>query len=508
MTEKKNMIEIKPVAFEAPVFYFVRSDRCLENYSIYCFRGLVYIGQKCKIGSINVENRGAAMTEWHEKYNGHRINGGSFGVIYEVEGMPNVVIKALNPDPDLGSAEDRRRMQREIAILNQLNGSPNIIPITDYEIEAVCPWYMMPKATMNLSDYVEQHGQLDEEVTITLTMQILTGLQAAHEISILHRDLGPHNILLFQRPDAPLPDVWVADFGLGRDHKRNSKALTRSVDTHLGHASFISPEQYEALANANIQSDIYSVGALMTYMVTGKDPLRTRIESGLLDITLELMQQNPKRRPADTQAVFTMLEQYLRIRNPQRIRSSIQEIGFEFQVKRTLTHEQVVDLSDYLTKNNRIYTGGNQGDLTYDTYFEPLLNLPPGLVLTWAQDYASPENVETFLDRFEEQLEQIAYQTRWTFRSMYFICDFIMSLFDIDKVKGRITSLVAYAYSRGFGEASISLNRIVIGRYEDNDVVIKIARALAKYADRDNMKSFMDDKSSSVRHAAFMDAYL
>ncbi|WP_179136307.1 serine/threonine-protein kinase [Paenibacillus sp. 32352] len=446
------------------------------------------------------------MMEWHERYKGRRMNGGSFGVIYEIEGMPDVVIKAL--DPELKSREDRRRMQREIVILNELKGSPNIIPISDYDVEAKCPWYMMPRATMNLFDFVTHNGTLDEEVTIKFAKQILVGLQAAHKKNILHRDLGPHNILLFHQPNAPLPDIWVADFGLGRDYNRMSKSLTRSIHTHLGHSSFISPEQYEALSNASVQSDLYSVGALMVYMVTGKDPLRTRVETGLGDVIRELMEHNPSRRPVDVGEVIKVLDQYLRIRNPQRIRSSIQEIGSEFSNRRTLTLEQVADMSDYLTQNNRLYTGGNQGDLTFASYFSPLMELPSDLVLVWARDYAAPENVELFLDRFEEQLVQITHQTRWSFRSMTVICSFLMKLFVIDELKGRITSMVAYAYTRGFGEAHGSLNQIVTGRYENNRVVIQIARALTKYSDSDNMRSFMEDKKSQIRHAAFIDAYI
>lgn len=448
------------------------------------------------------------MMEWHERYEGRRINGGSFGIIYEIEGIPDVVIKAL--DPELESREDRSRMQREIKILNELKGSPNIIPISDsdYDVEADCPWYMMPKATMNLFDYVTQNGPLDEEVTIMFAKQILVGLQAAHEKKILHRDLGPNNILLFHQPEAPLPDIWVADFGLGRDYNRMSKSLTRSIHTHLGHSSFISPEQYEALSNASIQSDLFSVGALMVYMATGKDPLRTRIETGLGDVTRELMEHIPSRRPADVQAVIIMLDQYLRIRNPQRIRSSIQEVGSEFSISGMMTTEQVVDLTDYFIQKNRLYTGGNQGDLTFSSYFSPLMELPSDLVLVWASDYAAPENVELFLDRFEEQLEQITHQTRWSFRSMTVICSFLMKLFVIDKLKGRITSMVACAYTRGFGEAYENLNQIVSGRYENDRVVIQIARALTKYRDSNSMQSFMEDKNSQIRHAAFMDAYL
>lgn len=447
------------------------------------------------------------MTEWHKRYRGRRLNGGSFGVIYEIEGMPDVVIKALNPD--LESNEDRHRMQREIGMLNALKGSPNIIPISDeQEVNAIHPWYMMPRATSNLADFVKLHDKLDEDVTIAFALQILAGLQIAHKKSILHRDLGPHNILLFQHPDNPLPDIWIADFGLGRDYAQMTKGLTRSIHTGLGQSSFISPEQYKLLSNASVQSDLYSVGALMVYMVTGEDPLRTRVETGLGEITRELMQNKASQRPADADEVITSINQYLRIRNPQRPRKSIIEIGSEFAGSETLTAESVVDLSAYLTRQNRLYTGTNQGDLTFSSYFSPLMELPADLVLVWARVYAAAENVELFLERFEEQLKLIIDQTRWSFRSMTIICRFLMKLFEIDKLRGRITSLIAYTYTRGFSEAYDSLTNIVTTRYDNDLNVIQIARSLSKYADNDTMRSFMNIQAVDIRHAAFMDAYL
>jgi len=89
---------------------------------------------------------------------------------------------------------------------------------------------------------------------------------AAHSNNVLHRDLSPNNILI-----ADKGQVWVADFGLGKDYDRRSMGGKSSLAGH-GTQSYVAPEQLEKLRNATERSDVYSLGEIFYFILTGKTP--------------------------------------------------------------------------------------------------------------------------------------------------------------------------------------------------------------------------------------------
>jgi eukaryotic-like serine/threonine-protein kinase len=166
--------------------------------------------------------------------------------------------------------EDRKRIIREINCLIQLQSNNNVIDILDYSTEASYPWFVMPKADSNLYNYIISNGVFDEEKCLKVIYQILNAIEEAHDKDILHRDLGASNILLFTNDN--LFDVKVADFSLGRDFSTSSKTLTRKSTSRLGQDAFVAPEQIRNLSLATKLSDIFAIGSLMSFMLTGEDP--------------------------------------------------------------------------------------------------------------------------------------------------------------------------------------------------------------------------------------------
>ncbi|OIJ13369.1 hypothetical protein BKP35_09035 [Anaerobacillus arseniciselenatis] len=445
--------------------------------------------------------------EWTDRYNARKINEGAYGEILEINSDKTKVIKALHPN--YSDREDLQRIQREIHCLGKLKDNSNVIDILDFNSNARLPWFVMPRATTNLHDYVLKQGALSDELTINITYSILNAMKDAHHNDILHRDLGASNILLFIKDE--YIDVRVADFSLGRDFKKSTKPLTRSIHSRLGHDAFIAPEQYKSLSNATKLSDIYSIGALMLFMCTGDNPLRaiTRpIESSLSNIISDLMQDNPNKRPGNIDEVINLLHRFQRLRNSRRVRSTFHEICNNFAAGQTMSEESFIDLTEYLTNKKRLYKGEKQGHLTYDEYFSPLLMAPPNLIATWVKEYAAPSNVDLFIDRYQEQLEQIMGQTRWTFRSMNSICHFLMSNFYYhDRLKAKIADMITNVYSRHFNEAHSSLLRIVTNEYDNERLVVNIAMAISKYSNHKIVKEFIDDNEPRIKHVAFIEAF-
>ncbi|MBA3927726.1 protein kinase domain-containing protein [Listeria rustica] len=103
---------------------------------------------------------------------------------------------------------------------------------------------------------------LDEESRWDIIFAVLNGVESAHQESILHRDLKPNNILMVNG------DWVVADFGLGKTQS-GSSGVNSSVFGY-GNVTFAAPEQIDKLKDATVESDVYSLGALIHFVFTGE----------------------------------------------------------------------------------------------------------------------------------------------------------------------------------------------------------------------------------------------
>lgn len=108
-------------------------------------------------------------------------------------------------------------------------------------------------------DIINENGTLDEKKAIKYTLDIAKGLSLIHSKNIIHRDISPDNVIIDENDNAVLLDFDIARFG-----NKNKSTDT----TILGTAGFASPEQF-GFAQTDFRSDIYSLGVLLNYMLTG-----------------------------------------------------------------------------------------------------------------------------------------------------------------------------------------------------------------------------------------------
>ena len=121
---------------------------------------------------------------------------------------------------------------------------------------------------VNIRDLVEQNGPLSLAKAVSYTLQIARALAHAAGREVVHRDIKPSNVLI-----TPQRHVKVIDMGLARLQRENAPAvdLTASGVT-LGTFDYISPEQARDPRNADVRSDIYSLGCTFFYMLAGRPP--------------------------------------------------------------------------------------------------------------------------------------------------------------------------------------------------------------------------------------------
>ncbi len=168
--------------------------------------------------------------------------------------------------------EYRYRFNREIYLLKELQDCDNIIELLDFghNAEKEKLWYLMPYADQNLYEFIKENNPtLSKEERYDFVTQIINAIKFAHDKKILHRDLSSNNVLVFQE-DGKVR-LKVSDFGLGKDEKSLS-FYTASSTSGYGQILYVSPEQRLKLKDATEKSDIYSLGKLVYFIFTGKDP--------------------------------------------------------------------------------------------------------------------------------------------------------------------------------------------------------------------------------------------
>lgn len=171
----------------------------------------------------------------------------------------------------IANEDYRVRFLREVSILTELNGHDHIINLVESEPDPkeLHLWYVMPLASHNLYNYIKRHHTtLDRSFKISIFEHVISAITYAHSLNLLHRDITPNNILLFESDEGIT--AKLSDFGLGKDTE--AIRYTRTSASGYGQILYVAPEQLEHLKNADIRSDIYSLGKVLYFVMTGKDP--------------------------------------------------------------------------------------------------------------------------------------------------------------------------------------------------------------------------------------------
>ncbi|MDG1049352.1 MAG: serine/threonine-protein kinase [Planctomycetota bacterium] len=193
---------------------------------------------------------------------------GATGVVYRARQEAvdrEVALKALHREL-VTNVRAVKRLKREARLAAQL-AHPSIISAIDMgEVDGVW-WYAMELVEgVSLGRRIAERGSLTEREVLRLFSPLCDALQHAHEVGVVHRDIKPANILIDGRGRARLVDLGLA---VGQ----NDPAITRTGAT-LGTPHYISPEQARDPGQADIRSDIWSIGATMYHAVCGRPPFQ------------------------------------------------------------------------------------------------------------------------------------------------------------------------------------------------------------------------------------------
>jgi serine/threonine-protein kinase len=260
-----------------------------------------------------------------------RLGAGGMGEVFLAEHVllrRPCAVKLIRPE-QAGDPTNLRRFEREVQAMATLTHW-NTVEVFDYgHAEDGTFYYVMEYLPgRNLEQLVEQYGPLPPARAIHFLRQVCRALREAHGVGLLHRDIKPSNVLACQRGG-----VWdvakLLDFGLVQQAPvgRNGADPRLTVQgTILGSPPFMSPEQAAGKGRLDARSDIYSVGGVAYFLLTGRAPferetalemliahaseavvppsqLRPEVPADLEAVVLRCLEKEPGKRFADADSL-------------------------------------------------------------------------------------------------------------------------------------------------------------------------------------------------------------
>jgi len=173
--------------------------------------------------------------------------------------------------PHMATDEIVARFEREVQLASQLI-HPNTVEVYDYgrTSEGVFYYVMEYLEGETLDKIVADHGAMPLARALHVLKQICAALRVAHARSLVHRDVKPHNIMLCRR-GGEYDVVKILDFGLVKDTGGSDTRDITQYQRVLGTPRYMAPERIRNAADADARSDIYSVGAVAWFLVTGRE---------------------------------------------------------------------------------------------------------------------------------------------------------------------------------------------------------------------------------------------
>jgi serine/threonine protein kinase len=348
-----------------------------------------------------------------------RLGGGGQGEVYRVVDVTNNeprALKTLRPDY---LPKNLERLKKEVRGLQKVQ-SNRVLPLIatnldSYEPGSKTPPYLVAKLAKHRS--LADHDYYHDDIVLCLVLfrAICEGVQAIHAQGVLHRDIKPPNILLVESER----DVNVADFGLCLLSFEESEG-SRLTETRemVGPRFYSAPEQTSLPARPTQKSDIYSLGRLLYFMITGQyeiaatdDYVPVTVVMGqsephaVDELIRQMVQIDPKARPENVGRVITDVDRLLG-RDTDAVIKDIVETASQPAFQPSREHRRLIK---FLKSG---YGGASFKEiLEYMSNYYAIDNSPPGLsalagfglsgkgTFTW-REFAG--RIETYLEQMED----------------------------------------------------------------------------------------------------------
>jgi len=271
------------------------------------------------------------------------IGAGGMGEVYRAKDTRlgrDVAVKILPPSM-AGDPERLKRFEHEARAASSLN-HPNIITIYDVALDHETPYLVTELLEGETLRQQMRAGPLPPRRAIEHAVQIAHGLSALHSKAIIHRDLKPENIFLTNSGH-----LRILDFGLAKTSRLLTGGDGSGMSTLtqegmvMGTVSYMSPEQVRGAA-VDHHSDIWSFGAVLYEMLSGRTPFR---EDTAADTMSSILRKEHEPMTTEERAVPPALERVVAHcleKEPERRFHSAADLGFALEAITDLSRQSQV----------------------------------------------------------------------------------------------------------------------------------------------------------------------
>jgi serine/threonine-protein kinase len=256
-----------------------------------------------------------------------KVGQGSMGTVFKAKQLSMnrvVAIKVLHPRL-AANQEFLTRFQREAHLAAQFN-SNHVIQAIDVGTAGNINYFVMEYVEgVTIKDELEKGKIFEEAEAVDIVLQIARALQSAHRRNLVHRDIKPANIVRTKDGTAKLADLGMARMTTDEAHVKAEKGLA------IGTPYYMAPEQIRGRSDVDSRADIYSLGATLFHMVTGRPPfpfskveevlqahlkeeltppdhINTKLSAGLGEVVEFMMAKSRRKRYPSPDELITDLE--------------------------------------------------------------------------------------------------------------------------------------------------------------------------------------------------------
>ncbi len=236
---------------------------------------MLNLGLKKSGATSEAEQFGQYVIEKREDGCAWELGRGAMGVTYralDTSLQRAVALKIIGLERAPNAEAARERFLREARAAASLR-HPNIATVYQFGIHeesGQCFYAMELIEGETLEERVQRHGPLDVPTTIEIARQVTSALLAAEARRLVHRDIKPANLMMIAGADTDFT-IKVIDFGVAKALAETSDPRFATQGGFIGTPAFASPEQW-ANRSVDVRSDIYSLGATLWYLLTGRTP--------------------------------------------------------------------------------------------------------------------------------------------------------------------------------------------------------------------------------------------